>query len=347
MILVLLAGGASFLLTFVLIPPFISFLTKGKILQQVREEGPATHKVKSATPTMGGIVILAATTTIFLAATAFSSLPSVEKVVRLPSPSVSERLPILLFLLLAFLGNGAIGLADDLTMVRHGRSLGLKARHKLLLQLILTAALLTIFVRYCTPLYTGTILPFFHEVKFGWIFFPLFFLVFFATPNAVNLTDGLDGLAAGTVLIASIFFFVVSASLNEWLLTLFLGILAGSLLAFLWYNCYPARIFMGDSGSLALGGALAASAFVTRTPFWLLLVGGVFVVEALSVIIQVAYFKSTGGKRIFKMSPLHHHYETSGVPEPQVTARFWIAQALLLGIALILLFLTTPPMGRV
>jgi phospho-N-acetylmuramoyl-pentapeptide-transferase len=254
--------------------------------------------------------------------------------------------------LLVAVGNGAIGFFDDYLMQVKKRSRGLSVRTKFLLQIAL--ALLIGCLVYMTPDFsTQVTIPFFKNLSpdlgVGYILFAAFVIV--GTSNAVNLTDGLDGLAAGPVLIAAVTYIVFAyvaghARIAEYLqinhvpgsgeLAIFCGSLAGATLGFLWFNTYPAQIFMGDVGSLSLGGILGVVAVITKQEILLVIVGGLFVIEALSVIFQVSFFKVTNGRRIFRMAPLHHHFELKGWPEPKVIVRFWI-----ISIALALLSMST------
>ncbi|HHY91933.1 MAG TPA: phospho-N-acetylmuramoyl-pentapeptide-transferase, partial [Firmicutes bacterium] len=230
-------------------------------------------------------------------------------------------------------GYALIGLEDDARKAVRRRSLGLKAREKLVAQVIL-AGLLGAWV-YFHPELGGLVrVPFLGMVDPGWWYIPFVVFVVVGSANAVNLTDGLDGLAAGTANIAFLAFTFIALSQSPGL-AVFTAAFAGACLGFLWFNSYPAQIFMGDTGSLALGAALGATAVLGKAEVWLAVIGGVFVVETLSVIIQVVYFRLTGG-RIFRMSPLHHHFELGGWPEPVVVRRFWLAETALaiLGLAL-------------
>lgn len=255
-------------------------------------------------------------------------------------------------ILLITMGYGLIGFVDDYRMQVKKRSKGLSAKEKFLLQTGL--AVFTGFLLYIHPGFdTHVSFPFFKnfqpDLGWGYIFFAA--LVIVGTSNAVNLTDGLDGLAIGPVIIASVTYMIfayvtghkhianylqINYILGSGEISVFCGILAGCGLGFLWFNSYPAQVFMGDVGSLALGGAIGTIAVVTKQEFMLVLVGGLFVIEALSVIFQVSFFKMTNGRRIFRMAPLHHHFELKGWPEPKVIVRFWI-----ISIALALLSLST------
>lgn len=275
--------------------------------QQIREEGPEDHKSKSGTPTMGGGLFVPAG----LLASFWAAHWSGD----------------LFALWVLTLGCWLLGLTDDLTKVLRNRNLGLKARHKLFIQTSLSLAMGVYLA--CRMEVPGIELPFYGFLPgLPWLLL-LTWLVVSGTTNAVNLTDGQDGLAAGTVLAALLAYGLIClAGGHPELATAALG-MAGATLAFLWFNCYPARIFMGDTGSLGLGGLLAGLALLTNTSFLLILIGGVFVLEAVSVILQVSYFKLTRGKRIFRMSPIHHHFCLGGMHEVQVTLRFWIVSIFL------------------
>jgi len=292
----------AFIITAALSPLLIRNMRRLQFGQQIREDGPAQHSVKAGTPTMGGLLFIPAAILISIVLLGFS--------------------PALYAVLLVTLGCGLIGFLDDFGKISRGRSLGLKARSKLGAEVILTALLILALSRF--GLYSTDILvPFVNFTIDLGFFHPVFiFLVISGTSNSVNLTDGLDGLAAGTAVAGLAAFTAIAwqAGLPE--IAVFCSALAGACLGFLVYNRYPARLFMGDAGSLALGGAFAATAVATGTELILILVGGVFVLEALSVIIQVAGFKLTG-RRILLMSPLHHHFELKGWSEWKVVLVFW------------------------
>lgn len=310
---VLMAGVFSLALTLTLTPPLISYLRHLKYGQTIRSQGPARHQLKSGTPTMGGVVLVLAVT----AATLLFARGASETILALGLT----------------LGYGLIGLEDDWRKAVRKRSLGLRAREKLAAQVIL-AALLGAWVYYHPALGGEIRVPFLGTFSPGWWYIPFVVLVVVGTANAVNLTDGLDGLAAGTADIAFLAFTIIALGQSPGL-AVFTAAFVGACLGFLWFNSYPAQVFMGDTGSLALGAGLAAAAVLTKTEIWLVIIGGVFVVETISVILQVIYFRLTGG-RIFRMSPLHHHFELSGWPEPVVVKRFWLAGTVLgvLGLAL-------------
>lgn len=312
----LYAAVIAFVMAIAAGPLFIPILKRLKFGQSIREEGPESHYAKAGTPTMGGVVILLALV--------------------IPSLIFAGNNPEVLLALFVTLGHGLIGFLDDFIKVVLKRSLGLKARQKLLGQIIMALAL-----SYIASIYFGRgtdlWIPILGaSVDFGVLYYFLIFLVLVGTTNAVNLTDGLDGLAAGTTTVAALAYTVIALYFGKPHLAIFCVALAGACLGFLRYNAHPAKVFMGDTGSLALGGALAAVAVLTKTEFLLVIVGGVFVIEALSVIIQVISFKSTG-KRVFKMSPIHHHFELSGWSETKVVTVFWLAGTLFAAVALSIL----------
>lgn len=259
--------------------------------------------------------------------------------------------PFILISLAATLGMAAVGICDDLTKVAKARSLGLTPKQKLLSQALVGIIVALVISRLPGLRFetfaneavmdsrTITQLPIIGPVELSWLFFPFVVLVIVGATNAVNLTDGLDGLATGVTAVTAIPFLIIAYVSGNIIfakhlgaafipgtgeLAVMCGAIFGSCMGFLWYNTHPAEVFMGDTGSLALGGALAAIAVCTRTEAYLAIVGGVFVAEALSVIIQVSYFKLTHGKRVFRMSPIHHHFELSGWAEEKVVIRFWI-----------------------
>jgi len=297
----------GFLFTFLFIEIVLRLSRRYSAYQAIREEGPQEHRTKKQhVPTMGGIAILVG--------------------VLLATAMIWNR--ELWVVLGTFLACGLLGLADDSLKIFRAKNLGLKARHKFIGQILIGVGLW--FALEHTLGTHRLEIPFMGSWDAGFLYMPLVVFVLIATTNAVNLTDGLDGLASGVTAAIFGFFFIVSISLNSDPNPAYVSVaLLGALLAFLWFNAFPAKIFMGDVGSLALGGALAALAFQTRLVFWLPLVGFMLVAETLSVILQVIYFKLTKGRRIFRMSPLHHHFELSGVPETQVTLRFWIVTFLL------------------
>ncbi len=274
--------------------------------QEVREEGPKAHLSKAGTPTMGGIVLILA-----------------GLIASFWAPNTLD-LWIFRFTVMVCAG---LGMVDDLSKLMKHRSLGLKARHKMAVLLVLGLILFGYLA--FTRQNFGVNVPLVGFVGSAWAVLAVTLLLTSGTVNAVNLTDGLDGLAGGTCTAALLAYAIIAAHTGHIELCVASAAMAGACVGFLWYNVFPARVFMGDTGSLALGGALAALALLTGTEFLLVLVGGIFVIEALSVIMQVSYFKLTHGKRIFKMSPIHHHFELSGLHEVQVTARFTIISVIL------------------
>lgn len=283
-------------------PLVIPILRRLKFGQSIRQEGPKRHYAKSGTPTMGGVIILTALT---VSALFFAG--------------ASEEILLCLFITL---GHGLIGFLDDFIKVVLKRSLGLRAKEKLVGQIILSFAL-AYYVNHVLDLGTDIWIPFAGMFDLGPFYYILIFFVLVGSTNAVNLTDGLDGLAAGTTAIAALAYMAISLVVLKESLAIFSAALAGACTGFLKYNAYPAKVFMGDTGSLALGGALATLAVLTKTELLLVVVGGVFVAEALSVIIQVISFKTTG-KRVFRMSPIHHHFELAGWSEIKVVKTFWL-----------------------
>lgn len=310
------AAGTAFALAIILGPLAIPLLRRLKFGQSIRQEGPQRHLAKAGTPTMGGLIILIALTVSVLL-------------------YAGHSLEVWLALFVT-LGHGLIGFIDDFIKVVLKRSLGLKARQKLAGQIVMALALSYIAAHYMgrgTDLWVPLL-----GIQFdlGAMYYVLIFFVLVGTTNAVNLTDGLDGLASGTTIVAAMAYAVIASFFAKPDLTLFCVALAGAVLGFLRYNAYPAKVFMGDTGSLALGGALAAVAVMTKTELLLVLVGGVFVIEALSVMIQVTSFRLTG-KRVFKMSPIHHHFELLGWSEVKVVTVFWTAGVLFGAAALAIL----------
>lgn len=309
MVNLIYAAAAAFFITLLIGPVMISLLRRLRFGQNIREEGPKRHFEKSGTPTMGGVIIL------------ISIVVSV-----LLFTEITSKLFWALFVTLSY---GCLGLVDDSIKIVANRSLGLRAMHKLLIQ-ILIAGLLGYNVLYNLNIGSEIMIPYLSGViDLGIYFIPFVILVVVGTSNAVNLTDGLDGLAAGVTIIVAITYTVINLRFGNYDLAIFTTVIVGACLGFSWFNSYPAQVFMGDTGSLALGGAIAVAAVLTQTELFLVIIGGVYVMEALSVMIQVIYFKLTGGKRIFKMSPLHHHFELKGWKETKVVIRFWIIAAVL------------------
>jgi phospho-N-acetylmuramoyl-pentapeptide-transferase len=310
----------ALVISFIIGPWIVRKLKETQVEQQIREDGPRSHKGKSGTPTMGGVVIL------------LSSLVSIFLWMDLRNRYVW----LVLFALVAF---GMIGYLDDTLKYVRKKSMGLRPRYKFLLQSIV-ALIISVglygYMNYSTQLSV----PFFKDFRpdLGWLYIPFAMLVIIGASNAVNLTDGLDGLAIGPVSVAAAAYTIVSYVSGHKIFSGYLlipyiegggemavvcGALLGAGLGFLWFNAYPASVFMGDVGSLPLGGTLGTVAVISKHELLLLLVGGLFVIEALSVIIQVGSFKLCR-KRVFLMAPLHHHFELKGWPEPKVVVRFWI-----------------------
>ncbi|MPW25178.1 phospho-N-acetylmuramoyl-pentapeptide-transferase [Alkalibaculum sp. M08DMB] len=307
--LVILSTFISFIIIFIIGPYFIPFLQRLKFGQSIREEGPQSHMVKSGTPTMGGLMILFA---IILTSLLF----------------ITNRTELFVALI-ATIGFGIIGFIDDFIKIILKRNLGLKAYQKLLLQFAI-AIFIAVYAANHQNIGTVLAVPFTNmllDMNFLYIPFTIIFIVGFV--NAVNLTDGLDGLASGASFFSAVFFVIASLYNGYYELALFAGSLVGACLGFLRYNIYPAKVFMGDTGSLALGGALISLAVLTRMELFFFIVGGLFLVEAASVIIQVSYFKISKGKRIFRMTPIHHHYELKGWHEKKVVRVFWLIAFLL------------------
>lgn len=319
---------------FIFVPILIRRLKAVNITQQIRELGPEGHIVKAGTPTMGGVVIV------------LSIVVSVLLWGDLGNRYVQA-------VLVSLVGFGGIGFVDDYLKVRGKNSKGLRARHKFGLQMLLALAIgLVVYLKPDDPYASVLSVPFFKKwlIDMGIFYIPFSIVVIVGSSNAVNLTDGIDGLAIGLVAIATLANGVLvyisgHRGLADYLqvlylthageLTIFCGAMFGAALGFLWFNAYPAEIFMGDVGSLSLGGALGTLAVISKQEIVLAVIGGIFVVEALSVMLQVMSFRFTG-KRIFKMAPIHHHFELKGWPEPRIIVRFWIV-----GIMLALLSLAT------
>lgn len=309
------AAILPFLILLLFGPGMIKGLKYLNFGQQIRGEGPSSHMKKKGIPTMGGVLILLA--------------------VVIGSFLLLDLGSSVIWALITTLGLGLIGFLDDIISIRSKRSLGLKAREKLLGQ-ILVGIILSIYVSFYSELGTGIIIPFTGRIMdLGYWIIPFIVFIVVGFSNAVNLTDGLDGLASGVTLIVVTTLAVLTSALGFAQLSVF-GLLVGSAcLGFIWFNSNPAQVFMGDVGSLALGGAVASMAVLSRTELFLLIIGGIYVLETLSVMIQVSYFKISKGKRIFRMTPIHHHYELSGLAEGKIVSRFWISSIILavLGLA--------------
>lgn len=320
----------ALLISFILGPWLINTLTRLQIGQSIRKVGPESHFVKEGTPTMGGALIVLA--------------------ISLPTLMWADLSNLYIWVaLLVTVGYALVGLCDDWMKVRRKNSDGISARSKMFWQLLIAFAAAWLLYRH--PGFDTTLaLPFFKDLRpdLGWGYIPFAMLVMVGASNAVNLTDGLDGLAIGPVIIGAATYLLLAylagnAKYSEYLqissvtgageLAILCGSMVGAGLGFLWFNTYPAQVFMGDVGSLSLGGALGVTAVISKQEFLLVIVGGIFVVEALSVIMQVASFRLFG-KRIFRMAPIHHHFELKGWAEPKIIVRFWIISIILALISL-------------
>ena len=320
-----LAGITALLISLILGPLLIKILKKYQIGEEIRPEGPESHLEKRGTPSMGGILIIGST---IIPAFLWGDLSNTY--VRLAMATM------LLF--------GLLGFWDDFLKIIEKKSKGLIIRRKLLFQIALSGVigLILVYLGLTGEFNLQLSFPFFKKWApyLGWFYLPWIMFILVASSNSVNLADGLDGLATGLTLISASAFVALSyvaghALWSEYLnitrvapaaeLTVFVGAMTGACLGFLWYNCHPAQIFMGNVGALSLGGTIGLISILIKQEFLLFMVAGVFVLEALSVLLQVSYFKLTGGKRIFKMAPLHHHFELIGWSEEKIVMRFWIA----------------------
>lgn len=311
---ILMSVMISFAISVVLGPVIIPFLRKLKVGQTVRDEGPQSHLKKNGTPTMGGILIL-----IGVVVTSIFYVKDYPKII-----------PILF----VTLGFGLIGFLDDYIKVVLKRSMGLRAWQKMALQILVTGVF-AYYITHYTDVSLAMRVPFMADtyLDFGWLNLPILFFVVIGTVNGTNFTDGLDGLASSVTVLVATFFTVAAIGLNSGIEPITCAVV-GALLGFLLFNVHPASVFMGDTGSLALGGFVAATAYMMQMPLFLVMVGFIYVIEVLSVMIQVSYFKISGGKRIFKMAPIHHHFELCGWSETRVVAVFSIVTALLCLVAL-------------
>lgn len=303
----------SFGISAVACPVLIPFLKKIKFGQQVREDGPQAHLKKQGTPTMGGIAFL------------FSVI--------LTSLFFMKSYPQIIPILFMTVGFGFVGFLDDYIKVVRKHSEGLNPKQKMAAQFVITAIFCFYMMKYSGG---GTVIhiPFLHtDWDMGWLYIPMVFLVVLGTDNGVNFTDGLDGLCTSVTIIVATFFTVVAMTTVSGIVPI-TGAVVGALLGFLLFNVYPAQVFMGDTGSLALGGFVASTALVLQNPLIILLVGFIYLIEVISVMIQVVYFKKTHGKRFFRMAPIHHHFELCGWSETRVVAVFSIITALLCLVAL-------------
>ncbi|MGM8211837.1 phospho-N-acetylmuramoyl-pentapeptide-transferase [Virgibacillus sp. W0430] len=300
----------AFLITVLLSPIFIPFLRRLKFGQSIREEGPQSHLKKTGTPTMGGLMIVfSVVLTTVIIVNKFAVYP------------ISYKFWLLLFVIISY---GLLGFLDDFIKIIKKRNLGLTSKQKMIGQVVIALIFYFTLRSNGFPTYVeipGTAI----QLELGWGYALLIIFMLVGASNAVNLTDGLDGLLAGTATIAFGAFALLAshAFVDNEVSTIFSLAIVGALLGFLVFNAHPAKVFMGDTGSLALGAAIAAVAILTKMEFILVIIGGVFVLETLSVIIQVISFKTTG-KRVFKMSPLHHHYELLGWSEWRVVTTFWL-----------------------
>ncbi len=329
--LVFLSVFVAIVITMLLMPPWIKFLKSSHIGQQVRDDGPETHLVKQGTPTMGGLMMLIAVVATLL----------------IVGYLTTETFALIAAVLLT----GALGLFDDASKVVHERSLGLTPKGKLIGQFAIATVfclvavnLLGIEPTVSIPfLYTfdlgilTTVVPIGDGIAIPWLYLIFVNILLVGLCNAVNLTDGLDGLAAGTVMISMVVMAAIAFRTDLLEPAILSAALAGTCIGFLWFNAYPADIFMGDTGSLALGMGLGCLAVVTKSEFIVIIVGGLFVAEALSVMIQVAHYKRTK-KRVFLMAPLHHHFEKKGWSETKVVIRFWIISGVFAAVGFSLYF---------
>lgn len=304
----------SFALSVIMGPVIIPVLRRLKMGQTEREDGVQSHLKKAGTPTMGGVIIL-----LSIVITSVFYIPSYPKII-----------PILF----VTLGFGLIGFLDDYLKVVMKRSDGLYPKQKMALQIVVTAVFAFYLVKF-TDVSLAMLIPFSggQYLNIGWLAIPLLFFAVIGTVNGVNFTDGLDGLASSVTVLVATFFTVAALGTDSGISPITCAVV-GALLGFLLFNVYPASVFMGDTGSLALGGFVASTAYMLQMPIFIIIVGLIYLVEVLSVIIQVTYFKKTGGKRIFKMAPIHHHFELCGWSETRVVAVFSIITAILCLIAL-------------
>lgn len=320
-----LAGITALLISFILGPWLIKTLEKFQIRQEIREDGPKSHFGKKGTPSMGGILIISST---LIPTLLWGNLSNIY----------------VLLVMLTMLIFGIIGFVDDFLKIKRRKSQGLIIRTKLIHQFFLAGiiGLIIIYLGFQGEFNLHLSFPFFKKYVpyLGWFYLPWIMIILVGSSNSVNLADGLDGLAIGLTLISASAFTALSyiaghALWSEYLnilrvpnaaeLTVFAGAMSGACLGFLWFNCHPAQLFMGDVGALSLGAALGMIAILIKQELLLFMVAGVFIIEALSVLIQIFYFKLTGGKRVFKMAPIHHHFELLGWSEGKIVVRFWIA----------------------
>ncbi len=309
---VLIAGMAAMLITIFLGPRFIDVLSKREFGQQIREEGPQGHHEKAGTPTMGGLIFFTA--------------------IAIPYLVLSDRDTESLAVFVVALGSAGLGFADDWIKIVKRRSLGLAARYKIVIQIALAVLLWWFAIEAVGLDPTLQVRTWDYEIYLGpAVYLILTFLVLAGASNGVNLTDGLDGLAAGSCAIVFLAYTAITITTGQEGLALLSACLVGATVGFLWFNAHPATIFMGDTGSLGLGGAIGALAIMTQTEILLLVLGGIFVIEALSVAIQVMTFKLVR-RRVFLMAPIHHHFEMLAWSETKIMLRFWIIAAVFAGI---------------
>lgn len=303
----------SFIITVLIAPSFIPFLLRLKVGQTVRDDGPESHLKKNGTPTMGGLIFL-------IGITAGSLIFSIR---------YSDVFPVLLMTL----GFGLVGFIDDYIKVVLKRSMGFKAWQKMCCQFLITAAF-AVYMKLYSGVGLAMRIPFTngYEIDFGWFSVVILFVAVLGTVNGSNFTDGVDGLASSVTVVIAGFFAVIALRENIGVIPVALSVMGG-LLGFLCFNCHPAKVFMGDTGSLALGGFVISIAYMLKLPLFVIIVAFIYFAEVLSVIIQVGYFKLTHGKRVFRMAPIHHHFELGGWSETKVVTVFTIVTLLLCAVA--------------
>jgi len=304
---VLIGGTAALLICIFLSPKFIEFLRKREFGQHIREDSPQGHHLKAGTPTMGGVILFLAVTVSFLILTDYD-----WRSVGVFGAAIACAL---------------LGFADDYTKLVRRRSLGLRARTKLVVTIAISLGLWFVASHEAHLASTLRLRFIDYQIDLGWFYPLLIYLVVAGTTSAVNLTDGLDGLAAGCAAIVLLAYIGITFLAGDFDLAMLSGCLVGACIGFLWFNAFPATIFMGDTGSLGLGGAIAGLAVMTKTEVLLVLLGGIFVIEALSVVIQVVYFQMTR-RRLFLMAPIHHHFELKAWSETKIILRFWIVASI-------------------
>jgi phospho-N-acetylmuramoyl-pentapeptide-transferase len=304
---ILFGGTAALLICIFLSPKFIEYLRKREFGQHIREDGPEGHRQKAGTPTMGGVLIFVAVSAPFLILSDYDWRS--------------------LGVFGAAIACALLGFADDYTKLVRRRSLGLRGRTKLAVTIAISLGLWFVASHEAHLASTLRLRFIDYQIDLGPLYAVLIFLVVAGTTSAVNLTDGLDGLAAGCAAIVLLAYIAITFITGEYELAMLAGCLVGGSIGFLWFNAFPATIFMGDTGSLGLGGAIAGLAVMTKTELLLVLLGGIFVIEALSVVIQVMSFQATR-KRVFLMAPIHHHFELRAWSETKIILRFWIVAAI-------------------